>query len=415
MFKVFKEKDHIFSLLIICAFSFCLIGLFSEPFVKVFGGINEIFKSEAGLLTDYIAVGGIGAAFLNAGLAMLLAVMVTKLSGVTFSGINIGVSFIVLGFAFFGKNIINMPPIIIGTYLYSKLKREEFKKNVNIALFATCLSPTVNYIVIHGPFHLYINTLIAVLTGILIGMIVPMVAGLTSKIHEGMLIYNVGFASGILETAAVAILKSLGYEFSALNNVSSGNNRFTGTIMIVLCTVMAIYGILKNGMSDIKRIVKYSGQSPCDYVKEVGLPATLINMGLVGFMCTMYVICVGGEINGPILSGILATIGFAAFGMNFYNIIWTTVGIVLLSFVSVWKLNETGILLAALFSSCISPIAGKYGPLWGIIAGMLHVSIVRNTAFEFGWLNLYNNGYAAGIVCLVILPVINFYNSIRKH
>ena len=62
------------------------------------------------------------------------------------------------------------------------------------------------------------------------------------------------------------------------------------------------------------------------------------------------------------------------------------------------------ILLAVLFCPCISPIAGKHGPFWGIISGMLHVCVVCGTAVNFGWLNLYNNGFAAGLETSFIFP-----------
>ncbi|MDE7245264.1 MAG: DUF1576 domain-containing protein, partial [Oscillospiraceae bacterium] len=43
---------------------------------------------------------------------------------------------------------------------------------------------------------------------------------------------------------------------------------------------------------------------------------------------------------------------------------------------------------------------------WGVAAGFLHMTIVQNTSILHGGMNLYNNGFAAGLVCLLLVPVI---------
>ena len=62
--------------------------------------------------------------------------------------------------------------------------------------------------------------------------------------------------------------------------------------------------------------------------------------------------------------------------------------------------------LAALFCTGLAPIAGQFGWKWGVVAGMLHASVVLNVGFLQGWLNLYNNGFSAGLVCIVLVPLI---------
>ena len=63
--------------------------------------------------------------------------------------------------------------------------------------------------------------------------------------------------------------------------------------------------------------------------------------------------------------------------------------------------------MAAIFCTGLAPIAGQYGPVWGFIAGCLHMAVVLNTSFLHGGMNLYNNGFAAGLVCVIMIPVIN--------
>ena len=140
-------------------------------------------------------------------------------------------------------------------------------------------------------------------------------------------------------------------------------------------------------------------------------------MGILGLMSTFYVLAVGGDLSGPILAAILSVGGFGGLGKNYYNVIWAVLGIVILSFLpsSVWALNEPVALLGALFSTCICSFAGKYGPIYGIIAGMLHISVVRNTASMYGWINLYNNGFAAGLVCMIWLPIVQIVQNVLKR
>ena len=59
-----------------------------------------------------------------------------------------------------------------------------------------------------------------------------------------------------------------------------------------------------------------------------------------------------------------------------------------------------------LFSTCLAPIAGKYGWIGGLLAGFAHVAIVTHTGPLTGGMNLYNNGFASGFVAFFIVPIL---------
>ena len=59
-----------------------------------------------------------------------------------------------------------------------------------------------------------------------------------------------------------------------------------------------------------------------------------------------------------------------------------------------------------MFGTTLAPIAGRFGWHWGIVAGFLHSSAARSVGSVHGGLNLYNNGFAAGIVAAVLAAVI---------
>ena len=69
-------------------------------------------------------------------------------------------------------------------------------------------------------------------------------------------------------------------------------------------------------------------------------------------------------------------------------------------------------MLALLFSTTLAPIAGEFGVLAGLIAGYLHSSVALNVGIVYGGMNLYNNGFAGGIVAIFMVPVIQ---SIIDH
>jgi len=82
-------------------------------------------------------------------------------------------------------------------------------------------------------------------------------------------------------------------------------------------------------------------------------------------------------------------------------------GATICAFVNALDMNAPTNALAILFSSCLAPIAGKYGALWGMAAGFLHVLIVIHMGPVTNGFNLYNNGFCSGFVALALVPVIN--------
>jgi len=71
-----------------------------------------------------------------------------------------------------------------------------------------------------------------------------------------------------------------------------------------------------------------------------------------------------------------------------------------------WNIDDPSILLAALFGTTLAPIAGRFGLHWGVVAGFVHSSAALTVGPVHAGLNLYNNGFAAGIVASVLVPVI---------
>ena len=70
-----------------------------------------------------------------------------------------------------------------------------------------------------------------------------------------------------------------------------------------------------------------------------------------------------------------------------------------------YEANMGGPMLSALFGTALAPIAGQFGPLAGILAGFIHLSVASNIGIVHGGLNLYNNGFAAGFVAALFVAL----------
>jgi hypothetical protein len=129
-------------------------------------------------------------------------------------------------------------------------------------------------------------------------------------------------------------------------------------------------------------------------------------MSLTGTIGTAYVLLVGSDLNGPTIGAILTVAGFAAYGKHPANILPIMIGVFIASLAKPWHADDPSVVLAALFGTTLAPIAGRFGWHWGIVAGFLHSSVVQSVVHLHGGLVLYNNGFAAGLVAIILVPVI---------
>jgi hypothetical protein len=67
------------------------------------------------------------------------------------------------------------------------------------------------------------------------------------------------------------------------------------------------------------------------------------------------------------------------------------------------SLAVTGVMSIILFTSCLAPITGHFGIGWGLLAGAMHLLLAPALGDTHGGLNLYNNGYTAGVVATFLL------------
>jgi hypothetical protein len=410
-----KIHSTYYMVICLCLF-FMILAFFVDTPKEIFFGFKKILFESNILITDYIELAGIGATFINMSLVVLASIFLLVYVGIKPNGSTVAALFTMAGFSLFGKNIVNIWPIIFGIWLYSRYQKEKFINYVLIALFATTLSPTVNQLAFSGHLPFDGNIIIGILLSTFIGFVFPPLAAYCLKLHQGYNLYNIGFAAGLLATLLMSLLRAFGINFESRLLWSTGNNLFFSITLLFIFIVMIIVGYVDNGKSikNLLKIYKQPGRLVSDYYLLFGRGITIVNMGILGIYSTVFLLIIGADLNGPTIGGILTIVGFGAFGKHLRNVFPVMLGATLASLLNIWDINSPGMVLGILFSSTLAPISGQFGWIYGVIAGFLHISLSMNIGYLHGGLNLYNNGFAGGIVCIILIPIITAFRKELK-
>lgn len=380
-----------------------LFGLCQDTPAGILRGMGVILTTEDVLITDYIAIAGMGAAFVNAGLVTLISVLLIKLVKDPVNGATLVTLGLMAGFSLFGKNILNIWPILAGTGLYALLKGETFAHHVNLALRATALSPVVSFMAVR------FSPWLGVGMGLLIGFVMPPVAEHAHRVQNGMNLYSLGFSCGLVAMMLVPAFKAFGLEPQSAHHWSTGNNRKLGLALAVLCLGFIGLGLIREPGRALKKywaLLRTSGRAPSDYIRTFTPGPVLVNMGVDGLIATGYIVLTGGDLNGATIGAIFTIIGFSGYGKHAFNILPVMGGVLLGSLANHVDPNSSSLQLAGLFGTTLAPFAGVFGWPFGVLAGLLHSSVVLQAGLPLEGMNLYNNGFSGGLVAIVLYPIL---------
>lgn len=408
-----KERKR--NILVIFPIAFLLFGFIYSFFedASIRDGLAAIVTSPTTLLTDFLEVGGIGAAFINAGLVGLFNIYLLRHFKMRINGLLVAAVFTVIGFSFFGKNIINILPIYFGGYLYARHQQIPMKNVVLVIMFSTALAPIVSIITYGGIFEEGFNYLMGIVLGTLIGFIIVPLSSHMLRFHDGYNLYNIGFTAGIVGTVFTSILRNFNIDVLPVNIIYTEHNVWITLLLTGLFMYLIIAGVTINreGLKQYKRILRYRGRTITDFTSLLGYGITFINMGVLGLGSLALVLVLGAPVNGPIMAGILTIVGFGAFGKHPANCLPIVLGVMLGGLFYGYDFSSTGFVISVLFSTTIAPIAGSFGPVIGVVAGILHLTLVTNIGIIHGGINLYNNGFAGGLVAGFMVPIIDAFKK----
>ena len=403
-------RKHLYTVPLVLSAFLLLFAIAVQPNLSLLTGWWQIQISETGLITDPVAIGGVGAALLNSALILFISTMLVRRVRAPFSGVSLACLFMMAGFALLGKNLLNISPVLLGGWLYSRYKQESFARVIYLTMYATCLSPLVSFTFAHSVGWLRWPAML--LCGVVIGFLVPAVAGFTIRVHQGYNLYNVGFASGFLALAIASVLKGLGVELVTETTWSDDSHVALCILLAILIFVLMILSIVLGcrNWKSYKPILRHSGRAVADFILLDGVARAFANMAMVGLISLLYILALyplGVRLNGPLSCCIISIMGFGAFGMHPKNILPVMLGANLAAFfLPQLPFTSPGVLLAALLCTGLAPIAGRFGWAWGVVAGFIHMCVVQHTSGLQGGMNLYNNGFTAGLVCVLLVPII---------
>jgi hypothetical protein len=392
-----------------------VVLLLTNNFLDTFEGFLAIQIHPSLLITDYLAVGGVTATLINVWLVTWTTILVLSWLKIKFSGVAFAGVITILGFAFFGKNLVNITPVWIGFYLFTKMNKTSLSQYTGTFLFATGIAPISSFMMfgIQG-LPLYLSLPLGIFSGIFAGWLTPMVVAIVGKFHQGYNLYNTGFGLGFVAMLFTAILRAFSVPLSTLAIVSYDfHNLFFWVTLIVSILLMGLAFLLHRQVyRPWLRLLQSPGNLPSDFYKEFGLAATLFNVGTIGMFSLLLVLSFNFRLSGPMLAGIYTFMAFGSYGKHIRNSSSVIFGLIIASrLVTMWlpnsslALNNIGPSIAVFFVTALAPIGGKFGVVYGILAGFIHLLVAPQALALQGGFDLYNNGFTAGLVAGIMVVI----------
>ena len=188
-------------------------------------------------------------------------------------------------------------------------------------------------------------------------------------------------------------------------------------IFALVCFVLCIlFGLIINGgFKGYGKLLLDPGHK-VDFASRHGIGPCVINFGVYGLFILAYYNLIGAKFTGPTFGVVWCMLAFCAAGATPLNVLPIMVGYFLGSLFGVNALNAQAIVVGLCFASGLAPVSGKYGPIAGVVAGLLHYCLVTSVPAIHGGFNLYNGGFTSGIVAFVLVPVLeHFFRTIEER
>lgn len=401
----------------------------------MFSGFARILTSTCRISTNYFALGGYAATFLNMGVVGLFCLALCCLPGAKLVNATTLAFLLTVGFAGWGMNVVNMIPTVLGVCLYCLVKKEKLGAQVNAMMFSTGIAPLLSELLFRYPnleavgFH-WAGLGLALLVGLVIGFFLP--AGLTHSpaVHKGYDHYSAALPVGMTAFFLRAVLYTVlqGQDPGKLSTMAATDvaswpivNIFCVTVF-VLCIVFAF--VLGCKPKDYWELLKDSGHS-VSFTTKYGNAAFLMNAGVFGLFLLLYFNLTGGPATGMTLGIVFCMLATCNSGSHPGNVWPIMAGYVLTS--ALFGLLYSGegdftltvgnqtVMIGLCYANGVSPVSGKYGIGAGILAGGLHYLLVTAVPSMHGGFLLYNGGFTAALICLMLVPQLERFCKTKEE
>ncbi len=409
-------------------------GLFSAMFLiagvlfpergQTLAGLWQILSQPSKLTCSYFAIGGYGATFLNMGLVGLICLgLFVVFKGKPNNASTLAV-LLTLGFGSWGINILNIWPSIFGVMVYCLVKKESFGSQVNAMLFSTGIAPIITDLLIRYPnaeavgFNLP-GVCMALAVGFVIGFFLPAGLAHSPNVHKGFDLYSAAVPIGMTAFFLnAALYKTMGIALPAGADAAQlqvAAPRLVNLFCLILFG-LCILGALAMGGSfkDYWKALRCPDRVP-SITAAYGNATFLMNVGFFGLFILAYYNLIGATFNGVTFGIIFCMLCTCNSGSHPGNVWPIMVGYVLAAAVCGWiapvlggtftlAINAQAICVGLCYANGLSPICDKYGWKAGIVAAIMHYLLVTSVPNMHGGFCLYNGGFTAALICVLLVP-----------
>ena len=391
---------------------------------QMFSGLWQIISQPSKISTNYFAVGGYAATFLNMGLVALICLLLFVVLKAPVTNVSNLAFLLTLGFCSWGINVLNIWPTILGVVIYCLVKKEKLSANANAMLFSTGIAPLITELMVRYPNAEAVGfnvpgVLLALAVGFVIGFFLPAGLAMSPKIHKGFDLYSAALPIGMTAFFLQAVLyKTMGVALPAAPDAATLQvaSRLTVNVFCCvffgLCVVFAL--VLGCRPKDYWRLLT-DPALVTNFSSAYGNAVFLMNVGVYGLFILGYYNLIGGTFNGVTFGIIFCMLATCNSGSHPGNVWPIMLGYVVASAVFGWlsalaggtfagAVNAQAIMVGLCYANGLSPIADKYGWQYGFLAAMMHYVLVTSVPSLHGGYCLYNGGFTAALICIILVP-----------
>ena len=418
------ESDFLKLFFGVYAAAFLIAAPLMPDRANMLSGFWKILSSTCKVSTNYFAVGGYAATFLNMGLVGLMCLALYVLLDAKANNVSAQAVILTVGFGSWGINVLNILPTILGVWLYCAAKRERLGGHVNAMLFSTGIAPLVSELALR---YLHPETVgftlpgvvLALGIGLLIGFCVP--AGLEHSplVHQGYALYSAALPVGMIAFFLQAMLyQTTGVKLPdapAAETLTVGSNAIANTFCLCLFGGIIVLALLMGGSFKEYWKMLWSDDHPVSISTDHSNAIFLMNVGIYGLFILAYYNIVGETFNGITFGILFCMLSCCNVGANPRTVFPIILGYVAAAWLfealeeSVGGnftgfINSQAIMVGLCYASGLSPITRRYGWPFAFLGAMMHYILVTSVPLLHGGFCLYNGGFTAGLICLIYMP-----------
>ena len=404
----------------------------------IFTGLWKILSQPSKISANYFAMGGYAATFLNMGLVGLACLALFGVFKGTPNNVSTLGVLLTIGFGSWGINILNIWPSILGVVVYGLVKKEKMGSLVNAMLFSTGIAPLITELMIR---YLTPEAIgfswqgigLSLFVGLIIGFFLPAGLAYSPKVHKGFDLYSAALPVGMTAFFLNAILyKTMGRELpKALSDLDPASMQVASAstanifclIVFVLCIVFAF--LLGCRPKDYWKLLS-DPETVTNFSSTYGNATFLMNVGVFGLFILGYYNLIGANFNGITFGIVFCMLATCNSGSHPGNVWPIMLGYAVASVAFGWlaglvggsfafKINAQAIVVGLCYANGLSPIADKYGWRYGFIAAIMHYLLVTSVPSLHGGYCLYNGGFTAALICMILVPELERFTKTKEE